>query len=233
MKTTAWLCAAVGVLLLAGCVVEEHRDVSESRSVELAGVETARITLEMGAGELRLQGGTPKLLDARFDYDVPRWKPVVKSDVSGGRAYVTIRQPEVHNISLGHNRYNWDVSLNDRIPTDLRVSLGAGRGELKLGGASVRRLHLDLGAGELKLDLNGAWDNDLEGSITGGVGAATVRLPRDTGVRVKATGGIGSINVRGLRSSNGYYVNQAYGKSRATLRLEIHGGIGEITLIGG
>jgi hypothetical protein len=49
---------------------------------------------------------------------------------------------------------------------------------------------------------------------------------------VRATGGIGSINAHGLRSANGYYVNDAYGKSRATIRLEIQGGIGEINLIG-
>jgi len=59
-----------------------------------------------------------------------------------------------------------------------------------------------------------------------------VRLPRAVGVRVTAHGGLGWIHTRSLRRSGGYYVNQAYGRSDVTLRIEISGGIGQIELIG-
>ena len=66
----------------------------------------------------------------------------------------------------------------------------------------------------------------------GGVGQATVRLPSEVGVRVKATGGIGSINARNLRSYEGYYVNEKYGRTETQLRIDVTGGVGEINLVG-
>jgi predicted membrane protein len=83
----------------------------------------------------------------------------------------------------------------------------------------------------LDLDLTGPRKTNLEGTIEGGVGQATVRLPKDVGVRVEATGGIGSVDFRGLKRDGGYYVNDAYGKSPASIDLTIHGGIGQINLI--
>ena len=49
-------------------------------------------------------------------------------------------------------------------------------------------------------------------------------------VRVHATGGIGSISAGGLKSEGDEYVNELYGKSPVTLRLDVAGGVGNIEL---
>jgi hypothetical protein len=46
-----------------------------------------------------------------------------------------------------------------------------------------------------------------------------------------AQGGIGGITARGLVKRDGEYVNDAYGHSKTTVRLDIRGGIGAINLI--
>jgi hypothetical protein len=229
----AALASLLGAALIgAGCVSYERQESSESRIVELGGAQSARVQVDMGAGELRINGSGTKMLDANFHYTAAQWKPQVKYDVTAGRGYLTVRQPAIHGFNTGNQENRWDLNLNDKIPLDLHVNLGAGQGTLKLSGMSLRRLEVDIGAGELQIDLTGPWEQDLDARIQGGVGEATLRLPRDVGVRVQATGGLGGINAPGMRQEGGYYVNDAYGKSPVRLRLTVTGGIGQINLIG-
>jgi glycine cleavage system H lipoate-binding protein len=62
------------------------------------------------------------------------------------------------------------------------------------------------------------------------VGRATIRLPKEVGVHVVAQGGLGRINASDFRKQGDAYVNDQYGKSTVTLRLEVEGGVGEINL---
>jgi hypothetical protein len=233
MNRTCLALAAGAALIAAGCApYEEPQESSDSRSVELAGAQSARVEVDLGAGELWVEGGSNKLLEADFHYSVRAWAPVIKYDVSAGRGYLTVRQPPVHGFNTGHRQNRWDLHLNDKVPIDLRVNLGAGKGAFKLSGTALRRLNVEIGAGELQVDLTGVWDHDVDAEVHGGVGEATIRLPRDVGVRATATGGLGGINAQGLHKEGGYYVNDAYGKSDIHLRLNVTGGIGQINLIG-
>ena len=44
---------------------------------------------------------------------------------------------------------------------------------------------------------------------------------------------VGGINARGLEKRDGRYVNDAYGHAKTNIRLDVHGGIGSINLVGG
>jgi hypothetical protein len=88
-----------------------------------------------------------------------------------------------------------------------------------------------MGAGQVDVDLTGDRKSDLNAVINGGVGQATIHLPSRVGVIATAKGGIGSINVSGLEHDGGDYVNRVYGKTPATIRLRVEGGIGQIRLI--
>jgi len=101
---------------------------------------------------------------------------------------------------------------------------------LTLAGLALGRLELNMGAGETTVDLTGNWKKDLSAQIHGGVGKATIRLPRDVGVHVIAHGGLGAINASGFQKQGDAYVNDQYGKSPVTLRIEVEGGVGEIDL---
>lgn len=108
--------------------------------------------------------------------------------------------------------------------------MGAGQSDVKVGALSLTRLEMHMGAGQTIVDLTGDWKNDLDANIRGGVGNAIIRLPEDVGVLVHATGGIGSISAGGLTRRGDEYVNEMYGKSPVTLRLDISGGVGNIEL---
>jgi hypothetical protein len=49
---------------------------------------------------------------------------------------------------------------------------------------------------------------------------------------INASQGIGSIEIgSGLKSQDGVYINDAYGKTAATLRINVRSGIGRIRLM--
>jgi hypothetical protein len=222
------------LLILAGCVVDLGPSGplrTETRSVDLDKSELVRVQVKMGAGELRVHGGSSKLMDAEFTYDRPAFKPEVRYDPAGFRGQLMIQEP---SHARHHNsKDRWDIRLNDEKPIDLTIDFGAGEGRLDLGTLTLRSIEIHMGVGALRVDLRGVPKNDYNVNISGGVGEATIYLPENVGVVAQAKGGIGGVNARNLRKRDGEYVNDAYGHSKTTIRLDVKGGIGAINLVGG
>ena len=170
-------------------------------------------------------------MEADFSYNVSEWKPKVSYDVSGDEGKLVVRQGGAEGSNLtGEARNEWEIRLNDELPTDLVVQLGAGESNLDLDSLTPIGLKLQMGAGKTTVDLTGDYARSFDASIQGGVGEATVVLPSGVGVKAKAQGGLGKINAEGLKRVGDAYVNDAYGESDFTLSVDIQGGVGEINL---
>jgi len=202
----------------------------DSRSVDLKGAKSVQLQIDMGAGELIMRGGAAQLMDADFRYRARDGKPEVQYDVSGARGTLTVRQPSHH--TLGNNDKNqWELRLNEDVPLDIRVKMGAGEGRLDLGNTALRSLDVEIGAGEMKVDLTGHPHGDIDVRVHGGVGEATVRLPKRARLDVEAHGGIGEITARGMVKEGDRWVNVPSGEPDATIHVSVNGGIGQINLI--
>jgi hypothetical protein len=202
----------------------------ESEIVELKDAKAVRMTVHMPAGELRLEGGATRLLEADF-YQGPSWAaPSVDYSVDKGLGTLSINQQSAGQLMTNSDN-TWKLKVSNAVPLDLEVDVGAGRGDLNLSRVDLTRLELNIGAGQANVDLTGERTKDLQAEIHGGVGEAFVRLPKGMGVVATVHGGLGSVDVRGLKEEEGNrYVNAAYGKSPTTLRLTVEGGIGHIKL---
>lgn len=218
------------LVCLTGCVIQtqtagppEH----DFKVIERDSAESLNANLRMGAGNLRIGSGTEKLARADFDYNVPSWKPEVRYTTGN----LTISQPSTHNVHFGNSRYDWDVRFNREVPLELHVEFGAGEAHLDLGSLDLRRVSVQMGVGTIDMDLRGQVKHDYSVSIHGGVGEAKVYLPADVGVYAEASGGIGEIKAAGLHHEDSHYFNDAYQKSKYTVRLDIQGGVGSIQLI--
>jgi hypothetical protein len=224
----------LALLLGLGACVSEHQRVgelrTESQSVKLGRANSVRVVLQLGSGELKVSGGAADLLEARFTYNVLERKPRVEYVERGDQGRLNVEEPSGTHNSTGDSKYNWDLRLNNGVPMDLSVNMGAGTSALNLGGLSLRTLDFNLGAGTAVVDLSGNWKQNFAAEMNGGAGSAIIKLPREVGVRVQASGGLGTIRAPGFKKEGGAYVNEAYGKSPITLRLEVHGGVGEINL---
>jgi hypothetical protein len=229
--------AAVAVALFAGACGTQRGGTQqvgemqrESQSIQAENAQSVRANLKIGAGELNVSGGADALMEADFSYNVAEWKPKVNYDVSGETGELIVKQGSGGGVNLGDARNEWDIRLNDQVPTTLSVQMGAGESDLDLDDLTLRGLDLEMGAGRTTIDLTGDYDRDFVASIQGGVGQATVQLPSEVGVRVEAQGGLGEINAEGLQKEGEAYVNDAYGDSEVTLDIDIQGGVGQINL---
>ena len=221
----------LAMMLLVGCktaqVGETRRELAE---FELDKSEVTRVELRMSAGELAVKGGSSKLAEAEFTYNVPDWKPKAEYHSTGSRGDLVISQPEAAN-GIGDTKNRWDLRLNDSVMVDLSVRFGAGEATLDLASMNLRGVDVQMGAGELKLDLRGHPKRSYDVRVQGGVGEATIYLPRDVGISARAEGGIGEISTKGLEERNGRWVNASQENSPVTIRLDVKGGVGQINLI--
>ena len=224
---------ASAILTLCGCDINiDHGGPVEhtSQSIELDKSEMARVEIKIGAGELDLAGGSPKLAEATFDYNIPSWKPIMRYDASSFRSQLRIEQPAGRHG--GSNlTYKWNVKLNDKVPVDLMLDLGAGEARMDIGSMNLRTVQVNMGVGEIHLDLRGKPSREYSVNINGGVGHATVLLPSNVGIDAHATGGIGDISVRGLENRDGRWINAAHQNAPVTVHVDVKGGIGAIELI--
>jgi hypothetical protein len=227
------LVTTISTIGLSGCVVNLDHGGSvqhETQSIDLDKSEMARVEIKLGAGELQVDGGSPKLMDADFEYNIASWKPIVRYDPSSFRSQLRIEQPGgVHGGS--HVDYKWNLRFNDKVPLDVSLDLGAGEAHMNLGSMNLRSVQVNVGVGEVTLDLRGNPTRDYAVNLNGGVGHARVYLPRDTGVIANATGGIGDVSVRGLEKRGGHWINPAHENAAVTIHVDIKGGIGQIEII--
>jgi hypothetical protein len=226
---------------------------TKSETVELDDADSVNVAIQMGAGELDVTGGASELLEATYTYNVEELNP--QATFANGR--LEVKHSDVDEgiaslFDLGEYRNEWDLKLNEDVPMEMTIDLGAGRSNLTLGALSLSTLNIhggagdielnlnnsqslsqlavDIGAGETTIDLTGDWQNDLNARIAGGVGQLNLRLPSEVGVMIEAETGVGDVNTTGLTRDGNTYTNDAYGVSDVTLRVDIDGGVGQINL---
>ena len=202
---------------------------TETRNIELDKSEEVKVDLQIAAGELRVEGGADKLMEARFTYNRLRLRPEVSYMASGSQGHLKVEEPN-HVATVGP-RYAWDLRFNNHKPLDLNIECGAGESRLYLGDLTLRHVSVEMGVGQLKMDLRGTPQNDYQVKVEGGVGEATIYLPDNVGIDAHVEGGIGGIHAPGLEKRDGRYVNGAFGHAKNTVRLDVEGGIGSINLI--
>lgn len=230
IRNLVFIATGVVVLLGSGACVPVGDMQQETHSVPLENVDSAAIHLDVGAGEVNVQGGTRELLEGEFSFNVERWNPIVEYEIHEGRAEVAVKQRPTKGIPVGNTRNLWDIYLNETVPLDLDVDFGAGEGDLDLRGLVIRSLKIDMGVGDLTVDLSGEHKDDFNVKIDGGVGSVRVYIPEDVGVRVYVDKGIGSVDIRGLKKQGDVYTNEAYQASDVTIDIDIDAGIGSIDL---
>lgn len=122
--------AGCNMIMPAGPVVHEHHVVERGKAT------SARVEIDMGAGELSLKSGAKGLLEGDFDFNIPTLKPAIAYDVDGGTGALKVSQ----GSASGDYENSWRLSLDETTPLDLHVNLGAGDAQLVLGRLSLQSL---------------------------------------------------------------------------------------------
>lgn len=220
----------IGCSLLSTTPVNEVRN--EAQAIDLGPASTAKVLIEFGAGQLKVESGADKLMEATFRYNVDDWKPQVSYNVNGSQGELVVNNPGVNNkVPVGREVINeWNIRLNEAVPLDLEIQTGAGESTLDLSRLEASNLRVSVDAGTTNLDLSGNWDHDVIADIHGGVGKMSIKLPAEMGVRVNMDTGLVNVTANGLIIEEGGYVNRAFGSAAHTLSLNLHAGVGSVVL---
>src|SRR6266436_8403875 len=157
----AMFCALAFVLVLIilfghGRAFTKNRHYSgdlqhQSRTVERQGAKSVNVSLETGSGELNISSGSSHLLDADFNYSDSYETPRVDYNVAGGIGHLSISQDQ-GSTHFGAKHNQWNLRLSNDVPLELKIEMGAGRGQLHLRDMPVTRLEMRMGAGQADLD---------------------------------------------------------------------------------
>jgi hypothetical protein len=135
----AWLSsgeiAVILLLVIAGIALSfqsPSRRLHDVETIDRQGSEPVRVHVQMPAGELKLSGSANNLMEADFNYDEAEGKPEASYRVSGGTGELDITQPgKKFHFGPAHN--DWTIRLANDVPMQLKVDMGAGQSDLKVG----------------------------------------------------------------------------------------------------
>jgi hypothetical protein len=187
----------------------------------------------MNDGQMVIQTeGLSKQYKGSFTYDAADWKPpdVEYAVDMAGWGNLTIKQRATHRPVMHQGRNEWLIRLNQDLPTELDVRLGAGKADLRLSGLALTRMRVESGVGELVLDLSGEWQSSLEAFVKTGNGDTVLRLPENAGIRIQSSVELGSVHPFGLNRDGEAYTNALYRQDGVNLDITVEGGIGKLRL---
>ena len=207
---------------------------SQSLAQALSGAEEARVTIDFALGELHVGDlvDSPNLVEGELDY-LQGYEPVIDYRVSEARAQLTLKSQH-ERLSPGplhrEDGIDWRINLNSEVPLSMALDLGAGRAVLDLSALQIADLSVDGGVGEIEIMFPMA-SAHTEADIDVGVGEVTLSIPDGVAARIKIDQGLGEVNVAERFVKDGeYYVSEGYDAARNRLDLDVHGGIGSITV---
>lgn len=195
---------AAGAWVLLG--VFFRKDIkTEHVSIDLQGATSAHLTIDHGAGELKLHSGANANEIAHGSFSGGLEQKITRE---GDRLKVRMKPAtDFLDFPFGgsHDQIDWNVALNANIPLSLSLDLGANKSTLDLHDLNITDLDLDMGASDTRLILpsKGRFHADLD------VGAASleVTIPEGLSARINASVSIGDLQVdetRFPRSGNHY-----------------------------
>ncbi len=181
--------------------------------------QTVDLSLEFGAGTLKLHPGADGLVSGTATYNVSDFKPTVTTD--GSTVHIEQGNWRLTGIpDLSNIKNEWDLALGTT-PMNLTIDAGAYHAEYELGGLALTNLTISDGAADT--ELNFATPNLAEMSL----------LSYSTGASNVSLTGLGNANFASLEfdSGAGNYTLDFSGQFQRNGSVHIGTGVSNLTLV--
>jgi hypothetical protein len=195
--------------------------VGESLSIDRDSLPEAEVSVEFGAGTLRVsaEAGPAKLLEGEFTEDV-------EYQLSDRRLRVYSR-PDWWSW----RERKWEVRLTRDIPLRLRFQIGACESILDLSDLRVIEFSLESGAAGTVVRFPRE-AGMTRARIKAGAASVKISVPEGVAARIASTVALGTFEVdtRRFPRSGSEYVSPNYDAAANQLDLKIEGGVGSVTV---
>jgi hypothetical protein len=207
----------------------------EAITQALGGATRADVEIGMSAGTLRLRAlDEGNGLIAGTVQPAPRAQIVRSFAVNGDTAVFKLHSTGasawmVPPTTARFENLRWDLRLNPSVPMQLKVETGAGTAALDLARLRVTDLEANIGVGTTTLTMPA--QGQVQAQVNGGVGETTIIIPAGVAARITATAGLGTIQVpSGYQLQDKVYRSPGYDTAVNRVDMQVHGGVGSITI---
>jgi hypothetical protein len=195
---------------------------TENINIPAPDSDNASLTLAFAAGEFNLTpGGSDALVTGTAIYNVDDLKPYISSNGANVRLQTGQNEVKLNGIpNFGNNFKNqWNLSLGTT-PMDLTINAGAYKGNMDLGGLSIKSLYVTDGAAQVGLDFS--QPNQVEMSL----------LRYETGASDVSLSGLSNANADSIefRSGAGNYTLDFGGDLLRDTRVDVRSGVSKMTI---
>lgn len=220
------------LIFIGGAIPGETEAPASNISQPLNGAERAAYDLQIGAGSLTLnslasesiliEGSVPSSEDFRVEqsYAVVSGEGIYKLNTPGEFTFA----PGIYGDEL-----IWYLKLNDAIPGNLDLELGAGDATITLTSLLLESISISLGAGQSSIFLpeQGGFSANIELAV----GALTIYVPEGLAVRIDPDTGLTAVTVpEGYLKQGDAYISPEYSSSSNRAELRISNGLGTVTI---
>lgn len=149
----------IAVMAIAVWSFADERQEQLHRDAPVTEERGLRVEVDYALGNFTLKPSAPdKAFVVDLSYPRTLFDPEVDYDIRGDIGHLTVRTEQEHkgiNIDWDDKeKSTWDIQFNPRLPAELDLNVGLGKGMLELGGATISEISLENGLADTELDFS-------------------------------------------------------------------------------
>lgn len=224
--------AVLGLSLYISWSQATEKPTITSVTERLGNFSRAKIDIEFGAGDLKLDGmaGAGNLMEATAEHRGASTGISKEFTQSGGAGQLKLTlTPEARRL-LGEKKDKWQLHFSREIPLDINFKSGLSNLDLDLSPLKVENLGLDIGASKLLLKLPVSGTSKV--TVKSGVAEVEIAIPPGKAARIKVAGGLSSSDIDEKRFPrvDEYYISPDFNSSSNRIELDIGSGLSRIII---
>jgi hypothetical protein len=213
------ICSLLNLLLFSAVSAEKFT--TENFSFQPQNIENLEIKIELGAGKFDLQvEDITEVAIAKVVYNDRKVEILADYRERGKTGIVEFESETRKKFNIDSNDNLWDITLSEKYPVELDISIGACESNFDLGGLPMEYLNFEVGAAEAVLRVSRPNPRQAD-EISIDAGAASFKIEELGNAnfkRLSFDGGMGDFDI----DFSGKYT----GKSKAKISL----GVGSATV---
>lgn len=238
----------IGALIVAGIFVYDvavstnpvlNRSEITSRTVTESALSAtlsenakrAFITVETGAVDFSVDGGTDKLFDGNLSSNVS--KADITSSTTNDSATATISTPNIRDFWVGMTnlKNQLTLALTRAVPLDLTVNTGASKLNLDLSENQISNLTVKAGASSIFARLGDKTVDNANVNIDAGASSIEIQVPKSYAVSVKSDSGLSSHDLQGFTRSENTWTTTENESNAKKIQINIKSGVSSIRVV--